>query len=397
MIDASDPAELVAALAAIEPLAAADPGLVRVVRAPGRVNLIGEHTDYNEGFVLPAAIGLEIRIAFVPTPDRRVELTLADDGERRDGERRGFDLDAIPPPSGTWIDYVAGTARELAAAGLPVAGFRGLLWSNLPPSSGLSSSAALELASAWALSGGDAPAPDPLTVARIAQRAENDYVGVRCGLMDQFASACGVAGRALFLDCRSLDWDAVALPPGLSLVVSHSGSSRRLEASAYNERRADCERAVATIAATETGVRSLRDVTVEMLERGRPAMDPIAYRRARHVVDENGRVLAALTAFRGNDRDRLRALFAASHASLRDLFEVSSPELDALVASALELPGVLASRMTGAGFGGCTISLVETEAVEAVVPALAAGYRARTGREARIWTVEAAPGAGRLS
>ena len=397
MIDASDPADLVAALAAIEPLAAADPGLVRVVRAPGRVNLIGEHTDYNEGFVLPAAIGLEIRIAFVPTPDRRVELTLADDGERRDGERRGFDLDAIPPPSGTWIDYVAGTARELAAAGLPVAGFRGLLWSNLPPSSGLSSSAALELASAWALSGGDAPAPDPLTVARIAQRAENDYVGVRCGLMDQFASACGVAGRALFLDCRSLDWDAVALPPELSLVVSHSGSSRRLETSAYNERRADCERAVATIAATETGVRSLRDVTVEMLERGRPAMDPIAYRRARHVVDENGRVLAALTAFRGNDRDRLRALFAASHASLRDLFEVSSPELDALVASALELPGVLASRMTGAGFGGCTISLVETEAAEAVVPALAAGYRARTGREARIWTVEAAPGAGRLS
>jgi galactokinase len=227
----------------------ADPTSARVVHAPGRVNLIGEHTDYNEGFVLPVAIDLGISLALVPTGDRRVDITLA-----ATGERDGFDLDAIGSKRSSWIDYVAGTAWALLAAGEPVTGFRALLESDLPQASGLSSSAALELASSLALSGGALPAVDRMTVARLAQRAENEYVGVNSGLMDQFASAFGEPGNALLLDCRTLEHRAVPMPlDQAALVVCHSGSPRRLEASAYNERRAQCEAAVAAIAASRRG------------------------------------------------------------------------------------------------------------------------------------------------
>src|SRR5262245_10049099 len=248
-------AALVEALRRLDPRAAADPSAVRVVRAPGRVNLIGEHTDYNEGFVLPVAIDLGISIALVPGDDRRVTLTLA-----AGGDTGTFDLAAIDPPTGRWIDYVAGTAWAMVAAGIPVRGFRGLLASDLPEGAGLSSSAALELAAAFALSGGEEPAVDRMTLARVAQRGENEYVGVACGLMDQFASAFGEAGRALLLDCRSLEHRTVPLAlDEVALVVTDSGSSRRLEQSAYNERRAQCDAAVAVIAAREPGIRSLRD------------------------------------------------------------------------------------------------------------------------------------------
>jgi galactokinase len=353
------------------------------------VNLIGEHTDYNQGLVLPVAIDLEIRIARRRRDDRRVRIALAAIAESAE-----LDLDRIGPPTGGWIDYVAGTALEMATAGLPTFGFDGVLASTIPQAAGLSSSAALELAAAWALSGPGGPATDPLTLARIAQRAENTYVGVMCGLMDQFASANGVAGAAVLLDCRSLDHRAVPMPPDLVLVVAHTGVPRTLGTSEYNARRADCERAVAALAAVEPGVQSLRDVDGAMLARHGHRLDPVALRRAEHVVDENDRVVATEAALRGGDLASVGRLFAASHASLRELFEVSSPELDAMVEIAVGVPGVVASRMTGAGFGGCTVSLVRPEAIDELRARILGAYPERTGRTPRVWVVLATAGAG---
>jgi galactokinase len=389
---ARDPDALVARLAELEPFAAADPDAVRVVRAPGRVNLIGEHTDYNEGFVLPVAIDLGITLALLPFDDGRVTVTLAETGETA-----SFDLGSIGPKTGTWIDYVAGTAWAMDEAGIPVRGFRGVLASDLPQGSGLSSSAALELASAFALSGGAAPAADRMTVARTAQRAENAYVGVNCGLMDQFASAFGEPGSALLLDCRTLDHRAIPMPlEDTALVVCHSGSPRRLESSAYNERRSQCEAAVAAIAAVEDGVTALRDVTPAMLERHRDRLDPLVAARAEHIVHENDRVLATVAAFEADDLDEVGRLFGASHASMRDLFGISSPELDALVEIASGVPGVYGARLTGAGFGGCTVNLVRREAAPALRDAVLRDYGPRTGLTARVFEVEPSRGAAVL-
>ena len=368
---------------------AAAPHAIRVVRAPGRVNLIGEHTDYNLGFVLPAAIELEIRIAFVPSDDRRVELT-----SETTGERAVFHLDAIGPSPGGMAAYVAGTAWALAEAGIPTRGLRGMVASSLPRASGLSSSAALELAAAWALAVDPAAIP-PLDLARICQRAENAYVGVNCGLMDQFASACGVAGAAMLLDCRSLAWRPVELPlAGHALVVIHTGSSRSLSASQYNARRAQCEAAAAALAREDPRIRSLRDVTAAMLPAVATRVDEETFRRCRHVVTENGRVEATIRALAVGDLAAVGEAWAASHASLRDDFEVVSPELQALVEIAAAVPGVVAARMTGAGFGGCTVNLVAHDAVAALEERVLAEYPARTGLAPRVYPVDAVAGAG---
>jgi galactokinase len=385
----ADAAELLDTLVATFPEAAADHSGLRVVRAPGRVNLIGEHTDYNEGFVLPAAISLAIDIAFVPVDDGRVELSLA-----ATGERASLDLEVPGARRGTWLDYVAGTAWALRQAGVPTRGFRGVLASTIPAGAGLSSSAAIELATAWALAGGERPALDPMTLARTAQRAENEYVGVMCGLMDQFAVTMGRAGMALHLDCRSLAWHTVPLPAEVELVVCHSGSPRRLEASAYNARRAECARAVAAIAAQEPGVGALRDVDPAMLERHRDRMDDVAYARALHVVTEDARVAATEAALAAGDLEAVGRLFAASHASLRDRFEVSSEALDALVEIAVATPGVIAARLTGAGFGGCTDNLVDRGRSDELRAAVDRQYAPRTGHTPRVFVVDAADGAG---
>ena len=386
-----DPARLIERLRAVDPTAAtAAHDQIHVVRAPGRVNLIGEHTDHNDGFVMPAAIGLEIRIAVLATDDRRVKITLDDTGETD-----GFDLDPIGPPRRTWIDYAAGTARALSQAGSPVRGFRGLLASTLPRGAGLSSSAALEMATAWALAPAGRPDLDPLSVAKAGRRAENEYVGVQSGLMDQFASACGVRDHAMLLDCRSLDWRPVALPlDEVTIIVCHSGSPRHLNASAYNERRAECERAVAAISAVVPGVRSLRDVDARLLAEHESRLDPVAARRARHVIDENDRVLATEKAFAAGDLAEVGRLFAASHQSLRDLFEVSSPELDALVDVARSTEGVVAARLTGAGFGGSTVNLVRRDRVGAFREAVERDYPAQTGLVPTVFEVDAVDGAG---
>ena len=386
-----DPAALADRLAAIEPRAA-DRRAIRVVRAPGRVNLIGEHTDYNDGYVLPIAIDRAVTIALVPTDDRRVAITLAESAETA-----GFDLDGIGARRGHWIDYIAGTAWAMAGAGLPVGGFRGVLASDLPQNSGLSSSAALELAAALALSGGDDPPTDRMTLARMAQRAENVHVGVQCGLMDQFASSLGEEGAALLLDCRSLEYRALPLPlDAVALVVSHSGSSRRLDGSAYNERRAQCEAAVAVIAQSHEEVHSLRDVTTAMIDDAGDDLEPVLARRARHVVDENDRVLEVAAALEAGDHEHAGRLFSASHASLRDLYEVSSPELDTLAEVADAVPGVFGSRLTGAGFGGCTVTLVRRDAIGALSDAVGERYAAKTGLTPQVFEVRPARGAQRL-
>jgi len=391
MIAAFGADDLRAALVAREPAAAADPGAIRIVRAPGRVNLIGEYTDINEGLVLPAAIDREIRIAYVPSGDRRVELTRLDDGATG-----AFELDVPRAPSGAWPDYVAATAWALAEAGLPTGGLRGVIGTTLLENAGLSSSAAIELAPAWALLGDAANGIDRLALARICQRAENGYVGVQSGLMDQFASSCGVAGAALLLDCRSTEWRTVIIPEGLRLVVCHSGSPRRLGSSEYKARKAQCEAAVEGIRRLDPAVRSLRDVSAGLLAEARSGLDPVVARRAEHVIAENDRVLATLAAFETGDLATVREAFAASHASLRNLFEVSSPQLDALVEIAAGVPGVVAARMTGAGFGGCTINLVHADAVARLADVVKATYPARTGLTPMVLPVAPASGAGRL-
>jgi galactokinase len=360
---------------------------VRVVRAPGRVNLIGEHTDYNLGFVLPVAIDLETWIASVPSGDGGVRLT-----SLQLGESVTFDVNDPGPHRDRWTDYVAGVAWALGEGGVPLRGVTGVVDTTIPLGSGLSSSAALELAAAWTLAQDVPPAMESMGLAQAAQHAENDYVGVRCGLMDQFASTFGRAGHALLLDCRSLEHRAARLPEGYALVVLDTSSPRRLDASAYNARRAQCERAAAALE-----VASLRDVTPPMLGRLARLVDEEAVRRCRHVVEENARVLETVKALEAGDMTKVGRLFAESHSSLRDLFEVSSPELNTLVDLASAVPGVVAARMTGAGFGGCTVNVVEKGAVDRLHEAFVREYPRRTGRHAGFYVVEAVDGAGTVA
>jgi galactokinase len=376
-------------LASVPGATAAD---VRIVRAPGRVNLIGEHTDYNLGFVLPAAISLETWIASVPADDGYVELFSLEAGEQR-----RFELGQAGPAQGSWIDYVAGVAWSLDQSGVALRGLRGVVDSEIPMGSGLSSSAALEVAAAWSLAADVPPSLPVMQLAQAAQRAENAYVGVQSGLMDQFASTHGVAGHALLFDCRSLEHRAVPLPSGHSLVAIDTRTPHRLEASQYNARRQQCERGVAVIARRHPQVSSLRDVSAEMLEDVAGLLDAETLRRCRHVVNENERVLAATRALEAGDLHTVGRLFAESHASLRDLYEVSSAELDALVEIAGSVPGLVGARMTGAGFGGCTVNLVRDDAVERLRAAIVEEYPARTGLTAGFHVVSAVDGAGEVS
>jgi len=368
----------------------ADPAAMRAVRAPGRVNLIGEHTDYNDGLVLPAAINLRAWIAFVRTTDRRVEIVLGD------GDRDGFDLDAIGTRRNGWIDRMAGMAWSLGTRGVDLGGLRGVLLSEIPMGAGLSSSAAVEVAMAWALVDERPPLP-PMELAIAAQSAENDYIGVQSGLMDPFASACGQPGAALLLDCRSQEYRNVPLPlDRYALVACDTRAPHRLETSEYNARRAQCEAAVRVVARAHPEVRSLRDVTMEMLDEVR-GLDDESHRRAEHVVKENERVTRTVDALESGRMDDVGRLFAESHASLRDLYEVTSPELDALVEIASGTPGVVASRMTGAGFGGCTVNIVERHAVEGLREAVEREYPARSGRQPAVYDVKASEGAGEVA
>jgi galactokinase len=360
--------------------------------APGRVNLIGEHTDYNEGYVLPAALSRGVAVAARRIPGNGFVLHSAD----LPAVTR-FPLDAIErDPLNPWADYFKGVAWALFIRGLPLVPCEAVVTGDLPQGAGLSSSAAYEVATVLALkelSGFDLPS---LEVAKVAREAENGFVGVACGIMDQVASVFGEKGCALLLDCRTLAREVVALPPGLKVVVVESGVKHDLASSEYNARRAECARGVKALGAVLPGTSSLRDVTPEDVERNAGSMDPVARKRCRHVVRENTRVLSAVKALRSGDRESLRSLLLDSHYSLRDDYEVSCPELDVLVEVAVTLPYCYGSRMTGAGFGGCTVNLVDEGAVAPFTRAVEAGYRSRTGRQARVHVFEPAAGARRL-
>ena len=368
-----------------------------VVVAPGRVNLIGEHTDYNDGFVLPMAIDRGMAIGFAPREDDTLRVWSNEFGQSRevqlDGLRRRASGDGDRSRRGGWFGYVAGVAWAMYGAGLELRGADLAIVSDVPTAAGLSSSAALEVGVARALAAASALEWDPRAAALMAQRAEHEFAGVACGIMDQLSVAAAHEGCALLLDCRSLETGDVPIPPGSRVVVFDTGVRRSLTTSAYNERREACERAVAAVRTIEPSVRALRDVDMPLLERARDEMDGVAYRRASHVVPENHRPVAMAAALAHGDLGQAGTLMAASHASLRDLYEVSCPELDAIVDLASAQPGCYGARLTGAGFGGCAIALVEASAVDAIVSAVAAGYKARTGRETTPFVTRPSAGA----
>lgn len=355
------------------------------IRAPGRVNLIGEHTDYNDGFVLPMAIDRAIWIALRPRDDRRVLLHSLDLEPTAD-----FALDDLQHTHGGWTEYVKGVAWALQEAGLPLQGWEGVCAGDIPVGAGLSSSAALELAVARAFGAVSGFPWDPAQMARLAQKAENQWVGVNCGIMDQMISAAGKAGHALLIDCRSLETQLAPLPPETAVVILDTATRRGLVDSAYNERRAQCE-----AAARFFGVPALRDVDLATFTARADQLDPLTQQRARHVISENQRVLDAMVAMLQEDATALGRLFNASHASLRDDFAVSSPELDQIVACAQRrVTACLGARMTGAGFGGCAVALVWAESATAFSQAVTASYQAATGLTPNIYICQPADGAG---
>lgn len=354
-----------------------------LARAPGRVNLIGEHTDYSDGFVLPMAIDRAIWIALTPRSDRRVVLHSLDFDARAD-----INLDLLEHAADGWPEYLRGVAWALAEADLPLRGWQGVMAGDVPIGAGLSSSAALELAVARAFQAVSGFTWEAAAVARLAQRAENEWVGMNCGIMDQMISASGVAGSALLIDCRSLATRRAPLPPGTVVVVMDSMTRRGLVESAYNERRAQCE-----AAAHHFGVKALRDVDEAGFAARAPQLDEPTRRRARHVIGENARTLAAAAAMHQGDAEQLGVLMNASHDSLRDDFEVSTVALNALVEGARRQPGCFGARLTGAGFGGCAVALVRGEAVETFVAAVTRDYEEATGQAATLYVCQPAAGA----
>ena len=363
----------------------------RIFRAPGRVNLIGEHTDYNDGFVMPAAIDFYTWVAIAPRADRKLVIHSENLSESVE-----FDLDAAPVPQHRWSDYPFGVAVMLERAGHRLRGANVLILGEVPIGAGLSSSAAIEVATGCALLENSGLQVDRVELALICQRAENDFVGMRCGIMDQFISCCGHAGQSLMLDCRSLDYKLLPLPQGVSLVFCNSMVKHQLASGEYNKRRTECEEGVHRLAQHLPQVRALRDVTLADLDRFGPELPEVVYKRCRHVVSENARVLEAATALVGADVAAFGDLMASSHHSLRDDYEVSCEELDLLVELAGEVDGTFGARMTGGGFGGCTINLVRSASVEDFTRAVARGYQAKTGRAPEIYVSTAAEGASEV-
>jgi len=364
-------------------------------RAPGRVNLLGEHVDYNNGIVLPAAIDRVVTLVAAPTFDGSVTLNAIDLGEQvsftiTEIEKR-CDTEGKPLPS--WVLYPAGVAWSLQRAGVPLCGIQAVYTSDVPIGAGLSSSAAVEVAFAttWqALSGWKM---DKLGLAKLCQQAENEYVGVSSGLMDQFASVCGVEGHVLCFDTRSLEWMPLELPPGTSIVIADSGIRRNLATSAYNDRRAACEQAVELLRKYLPGIQSLRDVSTVEFAAYCMYLPPEIAKRAEHVVKEIHRVDQAIIALNRGDVRMFGGFMFASHKSLRDLYEVSLPQLDSLVEIARGLPGIYGARLTGAGFGGCTVNLVEEKYARTFLHRLQEGYRGKTGRDAEVYLCKASAGA----
>lgn len=366
-----------------------------IARAPGRVNLLGEHVDYNDGFVLPAAIDRATYIAFSPTNARHSTLVAVDFDQQA-----SFSPDSVPTktqadssPLPEWALYPAGVMWALMQEELPVLSMNAVFASNVPRGSGLSSSASVEMAFllAWQTLGGwTLP---PMRRALLGQKAENQYVGVNCGIMDQFASACGVENRLLLLDCRSLAWKTIPLPQDVSIVIADTTVRRKLTSGEYNKRRAACDEAVRLLRQELPHITALRDVSVEEFNRLAGKLPAQIAKRARHVVEEIARTNQAEALLEaGNVRDFGR-LMNECHVSLRDLYEVSCPELDAMVSIAQSLEGCYGARLTGAGFGGCTVNLVAHEKALEFSRLLAERYKAQTNLRPEIYITRASNGA----
>jgi len=361
----------------------------RLFQAPGRVNLIGEHTDYNDGFVLPMAIDRGIWLAAAPRDDRRVRVRAPSLGEDAASD---FALDHLQPSRrNRWSNYSRGVLALLDRAGYPIRGLDLVYSGNVPIGAGLSSSAAVEVAVATAADDlFDLHLP-PIKTAQLCQQAEQEFAGTQCGLMDQLISVLGQQDQALLIDCRHLTWEWVPLPPDVAVVVCDTGKRRSLTHSAYNERRAQCEEG-----ALRLGVPALRDLSVEAFEARAGELPPLLRKRCRHVVHENERTLQAARALQQGDVASFGQLMFASHTSLRDLYEVSCDELDLMVALARLQPGCWGARMTGAGFGGCVVALVERRAVRAFVAKVAALYECQSQRTPSLYVCRASAGAGPL-
>jgi galactokinase len=365
----------------------------QVFSAPGRVNLIGEHTDYNEGFVLPMAIERRTYVAAAPNGTsllRATSLTL--------GETIEVDLDRPGPKlRGSWVDFVEGTARALIARKLPVVGTDLLIDSNVPHGAGLSASAALELALGITLvTLAGKPDADRVELALAGQAAEHEYVGTLCGIMDQYIAALGERDAALLIDCRTLEPRRVPLRLGSARVlVCDTKVKHELSSSEYNVRRAECERGVAILSQSLPNLRSLRDVSLSDFTTHAGMLPDVVRRRCLHVVTENARTLAAAEALGEGDLPRVGQLMRESHISLRDDYQVSCAELDVAADVAADEPGVYGARMTGGGFGGCTVTLVEESAVPRVEAAIKAAFRSRGFREPELFATTACEGARR--
>jgi galactokinase len=354
-----------------------------IVRAPGRVNLIGEHTDYNDGFVLPMAIDRAVWIALRKRSDRIVRVYSLDYAQWMQ-----FDLRQLTLDNSEWGEYIKGMAYALQEAGYELQGWEGVLAGDVPIGAGLSSSAALELASGRAFSVASDLPWDPAEMARLGQQAENKWMGVQSGIMDQMISARGKAGHALLIDCRSLEVRQTPLPDGVAVVILDTATRRDLVDSAYNERRRQCE-----AAARYFGVKALRDVTFDEFTQREAGMEEVTRRRARHVISENERTLEAAQALVDGEVTRFGELMNLSHLSLRDDFEVSSHELNVMVELAQSLEGCFGARMTGAGFGGCAVALVAGSAAEGFARHIHQQYQSATGLEPAIYICSPADGA----
>ena len=360
-----------------------------IFRAPGRVNLLGEHTDYNDGFVLPCAIGFSTRVAISPRPDRKLVIRSEEFSEQFE-----FALDNLPSQGrGKWSDYVLGIAVMLRQMGHPIPGANLLVRGEVPIGAGLSSSAALEVASALALlslNGSQLPLPE---VAKLCQRTENLFVGARVGIMDQFVSCLGKARHALLLDCRSLAFELIPIPDNLRLVICNTMVKHDHASGAYNRRREECDEGVKLLTKWYPGIRALRDVSVEQLEKHVAQMPEDIYQRCVHVVRENARVLAGAKYLTDGDVSQFGRLMRESHRSLSDLFEVSCRELNLMAEIAESLEGYCGGRMTGGGFGGCTVNLVKTEDAERFAEQISKKYQSTIGILPDIYVCSAANGA----
>lgn len=359
-----------------------------IYRAPGRVNLIGEHTDYNDGFVLPAAIEFHCWVAAAPRSDKKLVVHSENLGETVEAGLASLSQAA----KGHWSNYPVGVAWALEGVGKRLRGANLLVTGDVPLGAGLSSSAAIEVAVGFALLHQSGLPIDLLQLARLCQKAENEFVGARCGIMDQFIACHGKTSFALLLNCRSLEFQLAQLPPGIQLVICNTMVKHELASGEYNRRRAECEEGVRILGKVLPGIRALRDVTLAQLETHRALLDATVYSRCRHVVTENDRTQQAIRALNASDLSGFGCLMGESHRSLRDDYQVSCKELDLMVEIASAQPGVIGARMTGGGFGGCTINLVESAAVEAFKKNMAAKYHAQTGLKPEIYVSPAADG-----